>query len=153
MHNIEDFDCLDLILANGKITTIIDTLTGAQLKSFHQRLVKPKAAKIYILKEGEDYLYVGATTQSLTTRFGQGFRANGKAGYHGYKWKVKEKVQLYVWCFDGLGKMQIESIEAEFAFLIRKKTGCWPLAQNEIHFNNVFRDGKVIAEKLFKWTQ
>ena len=155
MYKIDDFDRLDLTLTKGKITSIVDTLTGATLKSFHQRLTKPKVAKLYILKENNEYLYVGTTLQSLTTRIRYGLTANGKTGYYGYKWKDKdkEKVELYVWCFDGLNKIQIESIEAEFVFLIRKKTGHWPLTQNEIHFNNEFAGGKVFAEKLFKWTQ
>lgn len=148
MYKIDDFDRLDLTLNNGKITSIVDTLTGATLKSFHQRLTQPKVAKLYILKEKIKYLYVGTTMQSLTTRM-----RYGKSGYHGYKWKDKEKVELYVWCFDGLDKIQIESIEAEFVFLIRKKTGHWPLTQNEIHFNNQFAGGKVFAEKILRWTK
>ena len=153
MYKIDDFDRLDLTITRGKITSIIDILTGTTLESFPQRLTEPKVAKLYILKENNEYLYVGTTMQSLTTRIRYGLTANGKTGYHGYKWKNKEKVELYVWGFDGLDKVQIESIEAEFVFLIRKKTRHWPLTQNEIHFNNEFADGKVFAEKLFKWTQ
>ena len=47
-----------------------------------------------------------------------------------------------------MNKEQIENIEAELAFLIRTKTGKWPLNQNEIHFNNKFDNGKEIAEKM-----
>jgi hypothetical protein len=52
-----------------------------------------------------------------------------------------------------LTKIEIESIEAELVFLIRQKTGLWPLTQNEIHFNNDFSGGKVFAKKIFLWTE
>jgi len=153
MNNIDDFDQLDLTITKCKITTYIDTLTGAMLKSFHQRLTQRNVAKLYILKENERYLYVGTTMQSLTSRIRYGLAANGKTGYHGYKWKNKESVKLFVWCFDELNRIEIESVEAEFVFLVRKMTGLWPYAQNEIHFNNDFNSGKEIAEKLYKRSQ
>ena len=152
MYKIEDYDCFDLTLANGKISSYTDKLSGLKLKSFHPRLAQSQVAKIYILKEGKTYLYVGTTIQSLQKRFRQGFTATGKTGYHGYKWKKKEKVQLFAWCLPGLSKIQIESIEAELAFLIREKTSKWPLAQNEIHFNNDFIDGKKFAKGIFRCT-
>jgi predicted GIY-YIG superfamily endonuclease len=153
MYKVSDFEHLELTLAKGKITSIIDKQPGVLIRSFPARLKQKKCAKIYILKEDDSYLYIGTTSQSLSARFRQGFNADGKNGYHGYKWKEKEKVQLYVWCFPDLDKLQIENIEAELAFLIRKKTGRWPLAQNEIHFNNDFKGGQAFAEKLFRWTQ
>jgi hypothetical protein len=43
-----------------------------------------------------------------------------------------------VWAFPGeSGKpflRELETVEAEFAYLIREKTGQWPLSQTEIHF-------------------
>lgn len=149
MFQLDDFDHLDLTLINGKITSFIDILRSASLNSFHQRLKRGKVAKLYVLKENETYLYVGTTFQSLTSRFRCGLTADGKNGYHGYKWKDKDSVRLYVWCFEGLNKIEIESIEAELVFLIRHNTGLWPLYQNEIHFNNDYADGKNIAAKLY----
>lgn len=150
MYNFNDFNRLNLSLTHGKITSVFDKVTGETQKSFHQRLTQPNVAKLYIIKKNGDYLYVGTTMQSLTTRIRYGLKADGKTGYHGYKWKYKKKVELYVWCFDGLKKIQIESIEAEVVFLIRKKTGHWPATQNEIHFNNEFVGSKIFAEKIFK---
>ncbi|MBK8786379.1 MAG: hypothetical protein IPN43_07740 [Chitinophagaceae bacterium] len=90
----------------------------------------------------------------MTTRIRYGLTANGKTGYHGYKWKEKEKVELYVWCFAGLTKIQIESIEARICFsLYSQKNRALAINTNEIHFNNEFDSGKVVAEKLFKWTR
>jgi hypothetical protein len=148
MENYSDFDKLTLTLFENKISSFVDNFNGSILKSFHRRLTKKSIPKIYIIKEDNLFLYIGTTTQSLTSRFRYGLNADGKNGYHGYKWKTKESVQLYVWCFESMTKEQIENIEAELAFLIRTKTGKWPLNQNEIHFNNVFDNGKEIAEKM-----
>lgn len=106
--------------------------------------------KIYVVKHKNEFLYVGTTVQSLTARFRYGLNADGKNGYHGYKWKHKERFDLYVWCFELLNKIQIESIEAELSFIIRSNTGKWPLNQNEIHFNNDFDKGREIAQKMFE---
>ncbi|TDE05820.1 hypothetical protein [Flavobacterium sandaracinum] len=47
----------------------------------------------------------------------------------------------------------VEAVEGELVYLVRQKTGKWPLFQNEIHFNNC--DGALeVAEdvlgKLFR---
>jgi hypothetical protein len=49
--------------------------------------------------------------------------------------------------------LQIENTEAELVFLIRQKTGRLPLHQNEIHFNNEYIDGRILAEELYKATK
>jgi len=144
-----DFDRLDLVITKGKISSFTDVLTGSSLKSFHQRLTKRKVQKLYILREGFDILYVGTTSQSMTSRFRTGFKASGKNGYHGYKWKHKENVQLVVCTFKDLTRIQVENIEAELVYLIRQKTGRWPLFQNEIHFNNEHENGKNVANEIY----
>ncbi len=153
MEEYNDFDKLTLILSENKISSFVDDSNGSNMKSFHKRLTKKNIPKIYVIKEGNLFLYIGVTTQSLTSRFRYGLNANGKNGYHGYKWKTKERVQLYVWCLETLNKEQIENIESELVFIIRTKTGKWPLNQKEIHFNNEFDDGKVIAKKIFSQIQ
>lgn len=149
-YNYQDFDKLNITIFQNKITYFKDILTQQKLVSFQKRLVKKGVSKIYIVKHESEFLYVGTTVQSLTARFRYGLNADGKKGYHGYKWKHKESVDLYVWCFEALDKIQIESIEAELAFLIRDKTGKWPLSQNEIHFNNEFNEGREIALKMYE---
>jgi len=152
IQTLNDYDHLELTLSESQIISYLDVLTGISLKGFHQRLTT-KVPKVYILKENSDYLYVGTTTQSISSRLRYGLKADGKAGYHGYKWKTKEKVRLFVWRFENLTMHQVENVEAELAFLIREKTGKWPIYQNEIHFNNNFDDGKVLAFELYKATQ
>ena len=107
--------------------------------------------KLYVLTDPESILYVGTTKSSIKNRLRSGLFADGKNGYYGYKWKGLSLVKLYVWCFEELDKMKAESIEAELVYLIRKKTGRWPIYQNEIHFNNHYTfEGKAIAKKLFE---
>jgi hypothetical protein len=149
MEDYSDFDKLTLTIFENKISSFLDKSSDLFLKSFHKRLTKKNVSKIYVIKHESDFLYVGTTTQSLSSRFRYGLKADGKNGYHGYKWKRKESVDLYAWCFDTLSKIEIENIEAELVFLIRTKTGKWPQKQNEIHFNNEFDNGKGIAEKMF----
>ena len=121
--------------------------------------------KIYVLKYGSNYLYVGKTKQKLGNKFGQSFRSykndlEGKreAGYGGYKWikeyKNTDKIlQLFV--FD-LGKSctdnNAEAIEAEVVFRIRTKYNRWPEYQNEIHFFNDFANATEVANKIIQIT-
>jgi|SRR5436190_16125796 len=152
IQTLNDFDHLELILNNNEITSYLDILSGISLKAFHSRLTT-KIPKLYILKEGNEYLYVGVTAQSITSRIRYGLKANGKAGYHGYKWKTKERVQLFVWRFEDLKMHEVENIEAELVYIIRQRTGKWPLHQNEIHFNNDYQEGKSLSEELYRATQ
>ncbi|WP_057936266.1 hypothetical protein [Algoriphagus resistens] len=121
-------------------------------------LIRSRQPKIYVIKSEEDFLYVGYASQSLITRLNQGFRANGKNGYHGYKWKKLEKVEVHVFVFPILAdtpakesRLFFEAIEAELVFQIRTQTGKWPLSQNEIHFNNYFlEEAERIAGELIE---
>lgn len=95
--------------------------------------------KLYVLAQGNDIHYVGITNRSMSSRINSGLKAKGKHGYHGYKWKdIQSPFRLLVWSFpEKSGKLflrELETVEAEFAFLVRKDTGKWPLSQTEIHF-------------------
>lgn len=107
-----------------------------------------KTPKIYILKHNDNIVYIGYASQSIGTRLSQGIRANGRNGYHGYKWKEVEQLDLLVFVFDKTLKGNkhkddksyiafAEAVEAELVFKVRLETGNWPEFQNEIHFNNV----------------
>ncbi len=121
-----------------------------------ESLIRSKQPKIYVVKSNKEFLYVGYASQSLITRFGQGFRAAGKNGYHGYKWKKLEQVEVHVFVFPILAdtsakesRLYFEAIEAELVFQIRTHTGKWPLYQNEIHFKNEFKKEAIrIADEL-----
>lgn len=121
-------------------------------------LIRSKQPKIYVIKSENEFLYVGYASQSIKTRLGQGFRANGERGYHGYKWKKLKEVELIVFVFPILAdfstkesRTYFEAIEAELVYQIRTQTGNWPTYQNEIHFNNGNRVVILeIAEEIFE---
>lgn len=127
-------------------------------KDFSDELIRSKNPKIYLIKSEDEFLYVGYASQSIITRLGQGFRANGERGYHGYKWKKLEKVELIVFVFPILAETSakdsrtyFEAIEAELVYQIRTHTCKWPIYQNEIHFNNYFpEEASRIAKELFE---
>lgn len=95
--------------------------------------------KIYVVTESRGIHYVGITNRPMAARLNFGLRATGAHGYYGYRFrKIRRPLRLYVWSFPKTrGKMflrQLETVEAEFAFLTRKRTGKWPISQTEIHF-------------------
>ncbi len=140
----------DLSITDNQIHTIIDLLENKSINKFSHPLTGNQF-KIYVLTDREDILYIGTTKDSIKNRLRNGLTVNGHNGYHGYKWKTLSRVKLFVWCFDEFDKVKIESVEAELAYLVRKKTGKWPTCQNEIHFNNLFSPtGQLIAEKLYR---
>ncbi len=117
------------------------------ITNFKHPVSLSKTPKIYILKYEGKIVYVGYASQSLGTRLGQGIRANGLNGYHGYKWKQVNKLELFVFVFDKTLKGNkhqedvphiafAEAVEAELVYKVRHETGSWPEFQNEIHFNN-----------------
>lgn len=127
--------------------------------------LKAERRKLYIISTNADILYIGEAHTSILKRFQRGlyahnnFKKTGKAnnGYKGYKWLDKEmnttrelNVMAVVFNEDFDNKREIvEAIEGELVFLVRQKTGKWPLFQNEIHFNN-HEESNVIAEDIFK---
>ena len=140
----------DLELFNAKIISWTDFSTG----NLTPKLSKPLTDsdyKIYVLTSDKKVLYIGTTKSSLKSRLNSGLKANGKNGYHGYKWKNEKNIRIFVWNFAELDKYQTENIEAELAFNVRNKTGKWPKFQNEIHFNNSYEEkGKRISEKMYE---
>ena len=149
MNEIKNYTSLEFEIKDKIISNIFDLKTQKNLKTFIKPLTE-KIYKLYIIKNSSDFLYIGITRQSLRNRFRMGLNSEGKNGYHGYKWKNHNKIQLFVWCFQNFNETQLENIEAEIVYLVRNKTNNWPLYQNEIHFNNNFKEGKRIAKSIFK---
>ena len=139
-----------LNLDQNRILKIVDLLTNTEIEKFSHPMTSSDY-KIYVVCDKKRILYIGTTKDPIKTRLRSGLTANGKNGYHGYKWKTLPKVTLFLWNFPELDQDQIESVEAELAFVVRKMTNKWPEFQNEIHFNNKFRPtGQLIAEKLYR---
>jgi hypothetical protein len=126
---------------------------------------------LYVIKNGNEFLYVGEAKSNLKNRITRGFIAyrfwkrNGQArkGYKGYKWielfdqeessKTLKQLRLTCFIFDESRNDKrefIEAIEGELVLLIRNHTGQWPLFQNEIHFNNENPESIKIAKDMFQ---
>jgi hypothetical protein len=83
-----------------------------------------------------------------------GFKASGKGGYHGYKWKhLTERLALSVWTAQGengtVGIREMETVEAEIAFLCRLESDQWPAFQHEIHFYTSTEAHRVAAKTIY----
>ena len=130
--------------------------------NFQKPVTLSKTPKIYLLKHEGEIVYVGYASQPIGTRLWQGMYAAGLYGYHGYKWKQVDVLELLVFVFDQELKgskhvddapyvLLAEAVEAELVFKCRKENGRWPEFQNEIHFNNAERDlAKNIAEDMYE---
>lgn len=149
MNEIKNYISLELEIRDKKIISIFNLNSKKTQKTFTKPLTE-KRYKLYVIKKNKEFLYIGITRQSLSSRFRLGFNADGGNGYHGYKWKDMKRVKVLVWVFDNYNENQIESIEAELVYLVRKQTNRWPRFQNEIHFNNDFVNGENIATQIFE---
>lgn len=121
-----------------------------------------KYRKIYVLRNGNKFLYVGEANTDIKTRIGRGFTSfryynktkKARGGYKGYKWiaeKFKRHSRLTVITFmHDLSEQRpfIEAIEGELVLLIRTESGKWPEYQNEIHFSNQ-KGAASLANKIF----
>jgi hypothetical protein len=154
--------CYTLLLSGKEDKRIISKkICDGKETNFKPPINQNLTPKIYVLKYKGVVVYVGYASQSIGTRLGQGMRAAGLNGYHGYKWKQVEELDLYVFVFDQKLKGSkhkddkpfvnlAEAVEAELVYLIRGKMGEWPEFQNEIHFNNwELEKAKKIAKDLY----
>lgn len=131
---------------------------------YKKEALKKDRRKIYIIHDTIDVLYVGEANVSLQTRFRRGtysynasFRKDiPKQPYKGYQWldrvknpsrELKVEVIIFSEILDN-NRKEIEAIEGELVFLIRKELGYWPKFQQEIHFSNS-DSAKEKALKIF----
>ena len=110
--------------------------------------------KLYTVSRDGALVYVGIAEQPMSARLNFGFKASGKGGYHGYKWKhLTERLALSVWtAHDEGGTVSIremETVEAEVAFLCRLESHQWPAFQHEIHFYASTEAHRVAAKTIY----
>lgn len=121
---------------------------------------------LYVVKNENEFLYVGEAENSIHVRMTRGFTSNryytikghARGGYKGYQWIELYKngtgsVEINVIVLDSIGtkkenKHFRESLEAELCYLIKKDTHQWPIYQNEIHFRND-ENASGIVEKIY----
>lgn len=110
--------------------------------------------KLYTLSYAGKLIYVGIAQQPMSARLNYGFKANGKGGYHGYKWKhLGHTLALSIWTASENGEYvslrEMETVEAEVAFLCRRDAGQWPEFQHEIHFYASTAAHRAAAQRIY----
>ena len=124
-------------------------VNGKKLNHFIAPDTNAGIPKLYVVRNGNGILYVGITSQGMSSRLWYGFKASGEKGYYGYKWKDKiTEAELLIWRFPGSTQKHIEAIEAELVYFIREKTGQWPKYQMEIHFHGTSESDRQVAESI-----
>jgi len=133
--------CLTMVLqhyvcsiADGRIAP--EKLDGEPVGTFKAPATTAGLQKLYVVKRGQSFCYVGTTSMTMAGRLRVGFKPHTETGYHGYQWRNLKRVDLSV-NVTRLGRAAIEATEAELVHLIRQKTGRWPTHQTEIHFHNL----------------
>lgn len=121
-----------------------------KVRNFEKPVTESRLYKIYLVRDKLSVVYVGVTSQSIATRLRYGLSPKGKNGYHGYKWKHLNKVDLFIFCFNKRNTEEIETIEAEIVYLIRNRTESWPKYQTEIHFHNLTKKEKKAARLIYE---
>lgn len=114
-----------------------------------------RCPKLYVVLQGQEIHYVGVTNSPMASRLNAGIKAKGKGGYYGYRWrKIKAPLQLLVWSFPsergGRFIRELETVEAEFAFHVRKVLKRWPCSQTEIHFYTATPGHLAAVKRIFK---
>lgn len=147
---LNDPSDFDLMLIGGSYRLLQNSVQS----KFTQPASTRGIAKIYTLADGASLIYVGIAQQPMSARLGQGLRANGKSGYWGYKWKGLEKtLRLTVWTAKLNGAYatlrDLETVEAEVAFVCRQNSGQWPANQHEIHFYPSYQWHRDAADKIY----
>lgn len=113
-----------------------------------------RCPKLYVVLLNREIHYVGVTNSPMASRLNAGLKANGKSGYYGYRWrKLKKPLSLLIWSFpEQRGKKflrELETVEAEFAFHVRKQLKMWPRSQTEIHFFTAQPEHLRAVKKMF----
>ena len=65
-------------------------------------------AKLYTVSAAGVLIYVGVATQPMSSRLNIGFKANGKGGHYGYKWKeLTQRLDLAGWFLRSCGHPEL----------------------------------------------
>ncbi|CAM3545330.1 hypothetical protein FLGE108171_02180 [Flavobacterium gelidilacus] len=147
------------------ITDKDDSTTSVSIMPKEGLALQKERRKLYVItNEKKEFLYVGEASTSILKRFQRGtvaynhFVRNGNArnGYKGYKWLNNKEnlfrtLTVFALVFDeekNENRKFVEAVEGELVYLIREKSGKWPLFQNEIHFSNCDGALEVALEVL-----
>jgi hypothetical protein len=127
------------------------TFDEKKFKAKFSGLANTKLPKLYVVVSDGEIIYVGITKSTMRQRLYGGWSARGKNGYYGYAFrKTHTEADLYVWYHKDAAKrssLDVETVEAEVAFLIRK-AGRWPVSQTEIHFHPSIKEHRELAARI-----
>lgn len=140
------FNSYEIQITDSKVRCI--AANGEPGKGFLFPDVSDNLPKLYVVKNKRQIYYVGITIQDIRKRLRYGFSAKGEHGYYGYKWKGQETAEMLIWCFPDFVTEQVEAVEAELVYYVRKTTGKWPLFQMEIHFHRPSEEERRIAKLI-----
>jgi hypothetical protein len=134
-----------------------------QIENRDYRLVSPidhftgiaaqRGPKLYVVSQESSLIYIGKTSQPMSSRLRGGMNANGENGYHGYAWRdIDGLYRLDIWLLEDCSQedeeQHLETIEAETAFLFRKQSNQWPSGQTEIHFHKSNRFHRQCSDRI-----
>ena len=97
-----------IVLKGSKISKISD-ISDNQFNHFDKK-IQTKIPKIYAIKHKNDIVYVGQCITKFSAKMNSGLSSNGTNGYHGYKWKYLENIEIFVFAFDDLNKFELTDI-------------------------------------------
>jgi hypothetical protein len=146
-----------VLVGDNNNRKVAERLNNGKIINFSSPVSDRNLPKLYVVSINNEIVYIGFTSQSMTTRLSAGLRAKGE---NGYKWKHEPELDLSVFVFQNmfgespeLNREQyryIEALVAELVYLVRNKTGNWPRYQNEIHFHfDKSKTAKIKAEEIY----
>ena len=114
---------------------------------FSAPVTRGKSAKIYVVSDGNEPVYVGATISPIQSRLSRGFKHNPEKKRYAYKWRHLGQATISIWmlCLEdkSVQKEHMETIEGEVVYLFRTMSCQWPKYQNEIHFHESQNDHRI----------
>ncbi len=140
---------IELILSKKKIIRIYDLINRVELKNFHDKLLEDSLAKLFVVKTEETFEFVGTTFQSINKAINTLLKSNDNSDHNRNDWLSDYKIQLSVFCLNDCSVNELNYMEAELVFLIKKVTDTWPNRQNEIHAKNIRANSKDIVQRIF----
>jgi len=127
-------------------------------KEEHGSDLESGQAKIFIIKSGNEYLYVGYASGSMFTRLSKGLADSlGKAYVKEGEFESDE-LDLFVFEFSLLAdysktetRNHYQSIQSELIYLIKSQTGNWPTLQKQLNVSNDNQEeAREVAEEIFE---
>ena len=131
------------------------TVRGPNGDSKFRGRAAARRPKLYVVSRNRRPFYVGIAVQGMRGRLRLGWKANLKTGYRGYAWRRHySDAALHIWYLEpaqgASGRREIETIEAEVVFGLRRAKRQWPRHQTEIHFHPSSTEHRKLAANVLR---